>query len=429
MPSRWRMPSEYWPTRRFAAAALQARPGRAARGDPRRSYARGPARRRRSVSRPLRPACCADGVEQHADARARGWAGRGTAGRATVAAPGGRRGEPADHPQGGGLAGAVGPEEAGDGAGLADERDVVDGELRAVALGEVVDGDHGLQPDRRRPVERLSADRAMAYRPRSMPMPTLVDCCSRVRVPRLAAWTRSSNTRACSRPCSCRERPRRQADDPRLGRRLAVLPDRPGASALLVYADAARPHRPARVVRRARRPGRRRGLLRRCGCAGAGRSAWPLVLTLLSIVFSAVGGAAAIALFTVAVHGRFAGPRRSPCSGRCSQPLYIAIYSEQQRSVPGRAGALLARHRRGARVGHVRAVAAPARAVVARPCRAGRGRAAAAGRAGAAGRARADRARDARRARAPDLPARRCTRARWSSGPTRRPRRSRARRG
>jgi signal transduction histidine kinase len=61
------------------------------------------------------------------------------------------------------------------------------------------------------------------------------------------------------------------------------------------------------------------------------RRRWPfglaLVLTLLSIVFSSVGGAAAIALFTVTVHEPFR--RAGPIAALAAvlQPIYLAIYS------------------------------------------------------------------------------------------------------
>ena len=84
------------------------------------------------------------GVQQDADLAARvGQAAVARAEHRGVAGVGVR--EPADHAQRGGLAGAVGAEEAGHGAGLAVEGDVIDGRLAAVALGEMLDGDHGLQ--------------------------------------------------------------------------------------------------------------------------------------------------------------------------------------------------------------------------------------------------------------------------------------------
>ena len=54
----------------------------------------------------------------------------------------GRRDEPGDHAHGGGLAGAVGPEEAQHFAALDRERDVVHRELRAERLHQVLDFDH-----------------------------------------------------------------------------------------------------------------------------------------------------------------------------------------------------------------------------------------------------------------------------------------------
>ena len=95
------------------------------------------------------------GVQQHADLAA-------GVGQAAVAGVQHRRGagvrvrEPADHPQRGRLAGAVGAEEAGHGAGLAVERDVIDRQLAAVALGEMLDGDHG---------HRIGADRRRVHPP------------------------------------------------------------------------------------------------------------------------------------------------------------------------------------------------------------------------------------------------------------------------
>jgi signal transduction histidine kinase len=61
------------------------------------------------------------------------------------------------------------------------------------------------------------------------------------------------------------------------------------------------------------------------------RRRWPfglaLVLTLLSIVFSAVGGAAAIALFTVTVHEPFRRAAPIAVLAAVLQPIYLAIYS------------------------------------------------------------------------------------------------------
>jgi signal transduction histidine kinase len=61
------------------------------------------------------------------------------------------------------------------------------------------------------------------------------------------------------------------------------------------------------------------------------RRRWPfglaLVLTLLSIVFSSAGGAAAIALFTVAVHRPFRQAAPIALLGAVLQPIYLTIYS------------------------------------------------------------------------------------------------------
>jgi hypothetical protein len=82
------------------------------------------------------------GVEEHAHVAAR--VGDRAVRRAEHGRPPGRRlREPADHPQGRGLAGPVGSDEARDGAGRAAEGDVADRLDGAVALGEVLDFDHG----------------------------------------------------------------------------------------------------------------------------------------------------------------------------------------------------------------------------------------------------------------------------------------------
>ena len=59
---------------------------------------------------------------------------------------GGRRGQGDHDPERGGLAGAVGTEEAGDATGPGREGDVVDGGGGAVLLGEVLDLDHDEKP-------------------------------------------------------------------------------------------------------------------------------------------------------------------------------------------------------------------------------------------------------------------------------------------
>ena len=196
-PSRWRMPSEYCADALACAACLSS-PTRSSssptcdgrdaehlcgrRRAPRGRCGRRAGRTRRAARRRGGPGCraCGTGCPR------------------TVARPGGRRREAADHPQGGGLAGAVRAEEAGDGAGLAGERDVVDGGLGAVALGEVVDGDHAAQHRRARPGTRLSADGRCAYRPRSMRGTDFGRLSlARARRLRLPAWTSTSSTRAC----------------------------------------------------------------------------------------------------------------------------------------------------------------------------------------------------------------------------------------
>ena len=55
-------------------------------------------------------------------------------------------GEPDHHPHGGGLAGAVGADEAGDPTGGQVEAEVVDGDPVAVVLGQSGDGDHDGAP-------------------------------------------------------------------------------------------------------------------------------------------------------------------------------------------------------------------------------------------------------------------------------------------
>ena len=81
------------------------------------------------------------GVEEHADLQPRvGQVGEAATGHVRIAT--GRWGEPGDDPQGGGLPGPVGAEEAGDAAGRGGEADVVDGGEAAVGLGDVLNGDH-----------------------------------------------------------------------------------------------------------------------------------------------------------------------------------------------------------------------------------------------------------------------------------------------
>ena len=152
-PRRWRMPSEYWPTR--LRAAVSSRPtsssssstrcGRHAHrlgGDGERLAAAAPGVLRR-------------GVEQDADATARvRQVAVAPAEDLGVAAVG--LGEADEHPHRGGLAGAVGAEEARDGARLAAERDVGDDGASAELLGECLGFDH---------VGRLAAGRACDHGP------------------------------------------------------------------------------------------------------------------------------------------------------------------------------------------------------------------------------------------------------------------------
>ena len=87
----------------------------------------------------------AAGVEDGADEAGRlAEVGVADAAVADVAVVG--AGEPDHHPHGGGLAGAVGADEAGDPAGGHGEAEVVDGDAVAVGLGEGVDGDHEVAP-------------------------------------------------------------------------------------------------------------------------------------------------------------------------------------------------------------------------------------------------------------------------------------------
>ena len=88
------------------------------------------------------PGVLGRGVEQHADVtpRVRDVAVGVPPDRG---APAGRRGEPGHHAHRRRLAGAVGPQEAGDPARCGDERDVVDGGEAAVGLGQSFHGDHG----------------------------------------------------------------------------------------------------------------------------------------------------------------------------------------------------------------------------------------------------------------------------------------------
>ena len=133
------MPSEYWPTRRRAAASSRptssssvstrcAGHAHGPGGDGERLAAAAPGVLRRGVEQdPDAPA----GVRQVAVAPAE------DQGLAAVGL-----GEADEHPHRGGLAGAVGAEEARDGARLAAERDVGDDRASAASLGECFGVDH-----------------------------------------------------------------------------------------------------------------------------------------------------------------------------------------------------------------------------------------------------------------------------------------------
>ena len=128
---------------------------------------------RRSVSWPVRPGCWA--AASSITPTTRPGLGSAAYGRPPmVGAPGRRRGQAGDGAQRGRLAGAVRAEEAGDGAGPDGEGDVVDGDVVAVALGEVFDGDHGsIVRSRRR--GGASAARRRDHRRKSMPASPVVD--------------------------------------------------------------------------------------------------------------------------------------------------------------------------------------------------------------------------------------------------------------
>ena len=75
--------------------------------------------------------------------------------------------EPEHAPHGGALARAVGPEEAGDHTGTHLEREVVDGDLRAEALGEVDDRDHRVG------APQMVSTKALATTTGSVPLATI----------------------------------------------------------------------------------------------------------------------------------------------------------------------------------------------------------------------------------------------------------------
>ena len=136
-PSRWRMPMLYSPARLRAAAGM---PVSSSSSSTRASGTEPASARTRRWSRPLRP-----GVEVR---RLEGGPhGPERVGEVDVALPVDRRGaarrvdEPEQHPQGGRLARAVGPEEAGDPARLDVEAQVVDGDEGPELLAQPPDLD------------------------------------------------------------------------------------------------------------------------------------------------------------------------------------------------------------------------------------------------------------------------------------------------
>ena len=246
--------------------------------------------------------------------------------------------------------------------------------------------------------------RARPYRPRSMPVATSVGVRRRRGGPTLSGDGARAPTAAARRP-RARSRPRpAQAVDARLDRRPLVLPGRASSAA-----SSSSPRRADRMSDDLQFYDLVGGAL---ACLALWwRRRWPLGVALFALAMNTFSSSAsiagAIALFTVAVHRRapVAIALRAALARRHADPARRSSPRTRTRRcwvsfVDRRAG-----HRRRHRMGHVRARAAPARALAARPRRAGRGRAAAAGRAGAPAGAGADRARDARRARAPDLAA------------------------
>ncbi len=145
MPRRWPMPSENLPTRwpatfssptSSSTSSTRARRDAVARGQPAQVVARGAA------------GVHGLGLEQRADLAQRG-GGVGVAVAVDGDAARGRAVQAEDHAHRRRLAGAVGAEEAGDPAGLDGEVDAVDGDLRAVRLGEAAGDDHAIAPRRR----------------------------------------------------------------------------------------------------------------------------------------------------------------------------------------------------------------------------------------------------------------------------------------
>ena len=153
-PRRWRMPSEYLPTRR--RAAVSSRPTSSSSASTRCAGYRGVGGDGERFAAAA-PGVLGGRVEQDADAppgiRQVAVAPAENAGVAAVGL-----GEADEHAHGGGLAGAVGAEKARDGARLAAERDVRDDGAPAELLGECVGLDHA---------DRLVAGRVGSHGPRA----------------------------------------------------------------------------------------------------------------------------------------------------------------------------------------------------------------------------------------------------------------------
>ena len=130
------MPSEYWPTRRRGRRLVEADELQQ-RVDALRRHAHGLGGDGERLAAPA-PGVLRRRVEQDPDAPA----GVGQVAVAPAEDPGPPAvglGQADEHPQRGGLAGAVGAEEARDGARLAAERDIGDDGASAASLGEVLD--------------------------------------------------------------------------------------------------------------------------------------------------------------------------------------------------------------------------------------------------------------------------------------------------
>ena len=351
-------------------------------------------------------------VEQHADAPARVRRARGRAARAPSSVPASGVGEPDQHPHRRRLAGAVGSEEAGHGAGLAAERDVADHGAPAEALRESVAS------------IMAPASGAAAPRDHRPPVDAGIDF---GRGSRRASGVRWALTM------------RRWQMLPGGLLRGAGAPSarRATGSSTSTMFVLALVDRRARVRRQraTSTPSRWRSRPRARRCSRCVALWWrrrcPFAVALIAIVPGVVSAFAAGAGADRALQRRASAARRraivvlhrrwrSPAAW--SSPL---VYPDDERPCVVERAA-----RRSLITGVVVAWGLFARAqrdlaaLAARARAAAGGRAARARRAGARGRAAADRARDARRARAPALAAVACTRARWSSGPTRRRRRS-----